>query len=103
MSGFDPPTNNFLPSLNVTLLPLARFVPVLGLIALNGDLRAHFERSLGEPAPQHDVGAAAFHHPIGHCAVRVLHVDVNPGVRIDPFHVGDLARQMDRLVLSNSA
>ncbi len=29
MSGFDPPTNSFLPSLNVTLLPLARMAPFL--------------------------------------------------------------------------
>ena len=29
ISGFDPPTNSFLPSLKVTLLPLARFVPFL--------------------------------------------------------------------------
>ena len=97
MSGFDPPTNSFLPSLNVTLLPLALFVPVLGLIALNGQLGAHFQRPLGESAPQHDVGAAAFDHPIGDGAVRILHVDVNPGVRIDPFHLGDRSRQMDRL------
>ena len=29
ISGFDPPTNSFLPSLNVMLLPLARLVPFL--------------------------------------------------------------------------
>ena len=74
-------------------------LPVLGLISLNGKFRAHFERPLGKPAPQHDVRAAAFHHPIGDRAVRVLHVDMNPGVGIDPFHLGDGSGQMDRLAL----
>ena len=43
-------------------------------------------------------GVPASDHPLADRAIGVLHVDVQPGVRVDPFHLGNRAAQMDRLL-----
>jgi hypothetical protein len=50
-----------------------------------------------EASPQQGVGRAPFDHPSLHRPVRLLDVDVNPRMRIDPLHLGD-GRLGDRSV-----
>ena len=71
--------------------------PVLGLISVHDDLGPHRYGVLREAAPQQDVGAARFEHPVGHGAIRTFDVDVDPGVRVDQFNLCDLALKVDRM------
>src|SRR5437763_14323282 len=71
---------------------------VLGLVTLDEDFRARKERRLGPAAAQQRVGSAGLDHPVRHAAVGVLDVEINPRVRIDPFHLRDGALQLDGLL-----
>src|SRR5215470_15987711 len=72
---------------------------VLGLIALYCEFGSKLQGLLRKASPEHDVRATAFDHPVGHLAVWADHVDVNPGMGIDPFHRRHRSLQMDRLFL----
>src|SRR5690348_12534653 len=67
------------------------------LVAVNIQYGPCLQRALGEPTAQHDIGAAALDHPIGHLAIGASHIDMNPGVGIDPLHLGDFAYEMNWL------
>src|SRR5437879_6531297 len=67
---------------------------VLSLIAVDDDFGSRRDGSLRHPAAQQRVRGAAFDHPVGHFAVGVLDIDVNPGMGIDPFHLGDGSAQL---------
>src|SRR5688572_278143 len=71
---------------------------VLGLEALDEDLRAGQQRVLVPAAAQERVRRAALDHPLLDLAVGSLDVDVDPGVRIDPLHLRDGAPQLYRLL-----
>src|SRR5713226_4654810 len=72
--------------------------PVLRQIALDDDLNSCRQRVLREPATEQRVRWPTFDHPIGHLAVWSLDVYVDPGVRVDPFHLGHRPFQGNRLV-----
>jgi hypothetical protein len=76
---------------------LARRVPSFA-IAVDRDLGARSERLLREPAPEEYVGCAPLDRPRLHFAVGLLHVDVNPDVRVHPFDLRDRGLEADRLV-----
>src|SRR5688572_22754096 len=69
---------------------------VLGLEALDQDLGAGKERVLVPPAAEERVRRAALDHPLLGLAVGGLDVDVDPGVRVDPLHLGHRAPQLHR-------
>src|SRR6185503_6345612 len=70
---------------------------VLGLEALDEDLGALSQRLLVPATAQQRVGRATFDHPaLDLTGLRILHVDVDPGVRVDPLHLHDRAPQLDR-------
>src|SRR6185503_4742715 len=77
--------------------PVGPIRTVLGLEAFDEDLSALGERGLVPTTAEQRVWRAAFDHPPFHLpSGRVLHVDVNPGMRVDPFHLHDRAPQLDR-------
>src|SRR5438552_8983033 len=71
---------------------------VLRLEAFDDDLDAVGQRVLGPAAADQRVRRATFHRPTFHLPVRTCHVDVNPGVRVDPLHLDDRALYLDALV-----
>ena len=70
---------------------------VLRAETLDADLGPGLERVLGESAADQRIGRAAFDHPLRHRAVGVLDVEMDPRVRVDPFHLGDDALERHRL------
>ena len=66
---------------------------VLGLIAADDDLGAGLQRVAVDARAQQGVGRAPFHHPGGRGAIGTDGGDMDPGVRVDPFHPGYLAAQ----------
>ena len=73
--------------------------PVLRLVALDQDLGSRRQRLLREAESVEIVRAGAFDHPGDRFAIRALHVDVNPGVRVGQFPLHDRPPHLDRLVL----
>ena len=71
---------------------------VLRTVAVHDDFGPHGKRLPGQAAPQQRIGRAAFDHPPLHRAVGLLDVDVDPGVRVDPFDPDHGALQLHRLV-----
>src|SRR5688572_8183453 len=71
---------------------------VLRLETLDDDLGALGQRVLVPAAAEQSVRCATFNHPALHLAVVALHVDVNPGMRIDPLHLDDSALHLDGLL-----
>src|SRR5690349_8545205 len=71
---------------------------ILRAVPLDGDLRAGLQRFLGEATPHQRVRRAAFDHPPGDGAIGILHIEVNPRVRIDPIHLDDGALERHRLI-----
>src|SRR5688572_27334903 len=67
-------------------------------VAVNVDLHARLDRVAGDAAPEQRIRRPALDRPRFHRAVGLLHVHVNPGVRIDPLDLRDGALQLDRLV-----
>jgi CheY-like chemotaxis protein len=90
----DPDMPALIQSYDAELAPKAH---ALGA-AVDDDFGSRGKRLSGQAAPQERVGRAAFDHPPLHRAVGLLDVDVNPGVRVDPFHFDDGALQLDGLV-----
>src|SRR5207247_3590143 len=68
---------------------------VLGQITLDLDLRSRLQVLLSQASSEQCVWGTAFDHPLFQRPVRLLDVDVDPGVGIDPFHFRDHARQLD--------
>src|SRR5262245_50223020 len=68
---------------------------VLGQITLDLDLRSRLQVLLSQASSEQCVRGTAFDHPLFHRPVRLLDVDVDPGVGIDPFHFRNDARQLD--------
>ena len=69
-----------------------------GLVTIDQDHCAGFQRLSGEAAPQQGIRGAGLDHPFVNGAVVLLYIHVDPGVRIDPFHLGDGATQFHRLL-----
>src|SRR5215469_5273484 len=67
---------------------------IFRLVAVYNHLGADRNRVLVESAAKQNVGAACFEHPVTHGSIRILHVDMNPGVRIDQLDLGDCAFKM---------
>jgi len=65
-------------------------------MAIHQDFGSDLQRILCEATSKQSVRRAGFDHPTGHLAVVVFHVDMHPGVRIDPFHLGDRTPQLER-------
>src|SRR5579862_5759175 len=70
----------------------------LCLIALRDHFGSNLERSLGKTSTNQNPRRTAFHHPVRHLTVWAYHIDVDPGVGIDPLHLGDLALKLHGLV-----
>lgn len=68
-----------------------------GLVALDEHLDAGGDRVAAPAAAHQGSRRAGLDHPGVDRAVLVGHVDVQPGVRVDPLHLGDRAPQRDRL------
>src|SRR5258706_16289298 len=69
--------------------------PVLGLISLDDDHGSGRQRVLREAAPEQRVWRAGFDHPLlGLAGLRILHIDMDPGMGVDPFHLGDRSREL---------
>jgi len=64
----------------------------------DGHLVARLQREPGPPEPHQPVRARQLEAPVRHLARRVLHVDINPGMRVRPLQLRDSARQLHRLV-----
>jgi hypothetical protein len=90
----DEPRNSFRPSGKRDILAVGPQGSVLGLITVHHHGRPGRHRRFGEAAPQQDIGAAGFHHPGGHFAIRPFHVHMNPGVRVDQLHLRNDAYQV---------
>src|SRR5215470_2389835 len=54
------------------------------------------QRVSAPASPGEQIGTSHFHSPVPYVAAIVLHVDVEPGVRILPLQLRDCARQLDR-------
>ena len=50
-----------------------------------------------KPTPEERVGTARLDRPVDHLAVRLRDVDVQPAMRVNPFHLRELAFEGDRL------
>src|SRR6266850_1097414 len=80
---------------NISSAPLGR--PILGLKAVNDDFGAKRNSIFRKATPEQNVRSTCFDHPAGHLAIRTLHVDMEPCVAIDQFHLRDHARKADRM------
>ena len=67
-------------------------------VTADRDLDARGEIVLPESAPQQLRRAAGLERPVLDRAVRALHVDMDPAVRVDPLHLGEHTLQSDRLL-----
>src|SRR5688500_15132306 len=65
---------------------------------LDGDFDASREIGLPQAAAQQLRRTAGLNRPVHHRAVRLLDVDVDPPVRVDPVGPGQQATQLDWLV-----
>src|SRR5262245_16823202 len=65
--------------------------------ALDDDIVAGFERVVAPAVASERVGRAAFALPVLRRALLVLHVEIDPDVRILPFELRDAALQLDLL------
>ena len=73
-------------------------LPALGLVPFDQNFNPGRDRLFGPATPHKRAGGTAFNHPLLHRAVWLLDVDVNPRMRVDPFHPGDGSTQPDGLV-----
>src|SRR6186997_2393545 len=70
---------------------------ILGLESFDENLGTLGQRVLRPTATQQRIRCAAFNHPALDLARRwILHVDVDPRVRVDPFHLHYGAAQLHR-------
>src|SRR4029434_11356764 len=69
---------------------------IFGPETFDDDFDSNRERVSCKSPPVERIRRTAFDHPALHLAVRPLHVDVDPRVRIDPFHFLCGALQSDR-------
>jgi len=70
---------------------------VAGARSRDRDHVAFFYRMPRPAIANENARAGQFQVPVGYLAGAILHVDVKMRVRIDPFHLGDDARQVDLL------
>src|SRR5215470_7415007 len=68
---------------------------VLRPIAFDRDFHTGFDRFAREAATEERVRRAAFYHPLRDGTVGVLHIDVDPRVRVDPLHFRNRALEDD--------
>src|SRR5438093_2391696 len=78
---------------------IGHFRAVLGAIAFDRDLIAHFQGILPPPCASQNQRRAEFDIPIRHVAALILHVDIETGMRIHPLDLGDDSCELDRRVL----
>src|ERR1700681_3539106 len=69
-----------------------------GLIALRDHFGSNLERFLSETSTNQNPRRTAFHHPVRYLTVWADHIDVDPGVGINPLHLRHLALKPHRLV-----
>src|SRR2546425_4477508 len=67
---------------------------VYGPEPLHHDLHARLHGGFGEAASDQTRRGSAFDRPLLHLPVRLLHIEVEPRMRVDPFQLGD--RALDR-------
>ena len=91
----DDPRNSLLPSANVTSLPFAFCDPSLARKPATKISVPASKDSFVNPLLNRLVGGTPFNHPAFLCAVRLRHVDVDPRMRIHPFHPDDRTVQLD--------
>src|SRR5687768_6926700 len=72
--------------------------PITRDVAGDGDTRAGRQVLAAPSAAIQRVGGAEFNGPLGDLSLRVLHVDVQPRVRILEFHFRDGPRHRVRLI-----
>src|SRR5262249_50260738 len=65
------------------IAPVGAVGSVFGLITVNVELLAYFQRVLGNPSPHKNVRAAGLDCPVLDCSVRLLHIDIVPAMWID--------------------
>ena len=70
----------------------------LGLITLRDHFGSNLKGFLREPSTNQDSWRTTFDHPVRHLTIRAHHIDMNPGVGIDPLHLGHLALKPHWLV-----
>src|SRR5205814_2467092 len=88
-----------LATIRIGNVPSVRAVAaVLGLVAGHDDRRADLESVLRNATAHQRVWRAAFDHPFLGRPAGFLHIDVDPGVRVDPLRLADRAFELQRLV-----
>src|SRR5438874_2830948 len=78
---------------------IGHFRAVLGAIAFDRDLIAHFQGILSPSCPPQNQGRAEFDIPIRHVAALILDVYIETSMRIHPLDLGDDSCELDRRVL----
>src|SRR5713101_2327465 len=78
--------------------PIRAVAAVLGLVAGHHNGRTDFQSVPRDTASHQGVRGSAFDHPLFGRAVGFLHVDVDPGMRIDPLGLADRAFKFQGLV-----
>src|SRR5438128_3593744 len=78
---------------------LGHFRAVLGAIAFDRDLIAHFQGILSPSCPPQNQRRAKFDIPIRHVAALILDVYIETSMRIHPLDLGDDSCELDRRVL----
>src|SRR5438874_1899017 len=78
---------------------IGHFRAVLGAIAFDRDLIAHFQGILPPPCASQNQRRAEFDIPIRHVAALILHVDIETGMRIHPLYLRDDSGELYRIVL----
>src|SRR5882672_6780379 len=71
---------------------------VLSDKSLDGHLVSRFQCVLGPAVAGQSVGRAAFTLPLHNVSTLLLHVEINPDMRVGPFEFGYGARKLNRLV-----
>src|SRR5262245_574404 len=72
---------------------------ILGKIAFDGDLIAGFQRVFGPAVPSQRIWRAALTLPFLNDTLVILHVEIDPYVRIEPLDLCNGSVQVDRLIL----
>src|SRR6266700_3610679 len=78
---------------------ICHFRSILGAIAGDRDLIAHFQGILLPPCPPQNQRRAEFDIPIRHGAAFILHVYIETGMRVHPLYLRDDSGELYRIVL----
>src|SRR6266850_771379 len=68
---------------------------ILRLVPVDDDLHAGRDDVLRPAATEQVVRVACLYHPALYFSIRLFHVDMEPRVRIDPFHLHNGSAQRD--------